>query len=329
MKKFKVVLTDYEYDTLEPEMRVLEQLNAEIITAQCKTEEDVIHIAKDADGIIHQYAPFTKRVIDQLENCKVIARYGIGFDTVDIDAATEKGIFVTNVTDYCLDEVADHAVAMLLTLARKIVTLNNSVKSGEWDYKVSKPIYRLKNRALGLVGFGNIPRNVAKKAQAFGLKVIAYDPFVPAEVAEEMNVDLVELDELCRRSDFISIHTPLNKHTRGMVGFEQFNLMKKEACIINTARGPIIDEQALIEALEQKKIAAAALDVLEKEPINSDHPLLRMENVLLTPHVAFYSEESEMDLKQKTAQNVVDVLKGQLPKYLVNRSVQEKFSLKR
>ncbi|MEH7380527.1 C-terminal binding protein [Bacillus sp. JJ1533] len=327
MKKFKVVITDYEYDTLEPERKVLEQLDVEIITVQCKTEEDLINIAKDADGIIHQYASFTKNVINRLEKCKVIARYGIGFDTVDIDAATEKGIYVANVTDYCLDEVADHTVAMLLTLARKIVTLNNSVKSGEWDYKVSKPICRLKNRVLGLVGFGNIPRNVAPKAQAFGLKIIVYDPIVPTDIAEDMGVDLVELSELCKQSDFISIHTPLNKHTKGMFSFEEFNLMKKDACIINTARGPIIDEKALIEALEQKKIAAAALDVLEKEPINRDHPLIKMDNVLLTPHTAFYSEESERDLKQKTAQNVVDVLQGHLPKYLVNPNVQQRISL--
>lgn len=328
MSKFKVVITDYEFKTIEPELAILQQAGIEVISAQCRTEGEVIALAKDADGIINQYAPITKKVIDQLDKCKVIARYGIGFDTIDVDAATAKGISVANVTDYCIDEVSDHAFALLIASARKVVELNNAVKNGNWDFKVSKPIYRLSDAVLGLVGFGNIPQVLAKKAQAFGIKVIAYDPFVPEAVANEMGVELVELNELCRQSDFVSVHTPLNVHTKGMISDEQFASMKSNAFIINTARGPIIDEQALILALKQKKIAGAGLDVLETEPIAKDNPLLTMDNVIINPHVAFYSEASELDLQRKTAQNVADVAEGFYPKYLVNKGVKDIASLR-
>ncbi|WP_174729116.1 C-terminal binding protein [Mesobacillus harenae] len=328
MSRFKVLVTDFEYDTFAPEQEVLDKLGIELTFAQCRTEDEVIEAAKDADALINQYAPISRKVIESLEKCKVISRYGIGFNTIDVDAATEKGIIVGNVTDYCLDEVSDHAMALLLSSARKVTMLNNTVKGGTWDYKVSIPIFRLRGRTLGLVGFGNIPQTVAKKAQAFGLNVIAYDPFVPETAANQMNVKLVTLDELCERSDFISVHAPLNQHTQGMISYDQFNKMKKEAFIINTARGPVIDEAALIAALQEEKIAGAGLDVLEIEPIKPDNPLLKMDHVILNPHAAFYSVEAEAELKRKVAQNVADVLSGYYPTYLVNRNVKEKVSLK-
>lgn len=206
--------------------------------------------------------------------------------------------------------------------------MNNAVKSGTWDFKVATPIFRLRGRILGLVGFGNIPQSVASKAQAFGLEVIAYDPFIPESVAKQMNVELVSLDELCERSDYISVHVPLNTHTEGMISHEQFNRMKPETFIINTARGPVIDEAALIQALQEGKIAGAGLDVLEVEPIRADNPLLKMDNVIINPHSAFYSVEAEAELKRKTAQNVADVLSGYFPSYVVNKEVKEKLSLK-
>ena len=328
MSQFKVVVTDYEYSSFVPEEEVLNKLGIELTFAQCKTEEDVIEACKDADALINQYAPISRKVIEKLEKCKVISRYGVGFNTIDVEAATEKGIIVGNVTDYCLDEVSNHAMALILSNARKVTLLNNAVKNGNWDFKVAVPIFRLKGRTLGLVGFGNIPQTVAKKAQAFDLKVIAYDPFVSEEVAASKNVELVTLDELCERSDFISVHVPLNQHTEKMISHEQFDKMRKEAFIINTARGPIIDEQALIEALQEGKIAGAGLDVLETEPINPDNPLLKMDNVIINPHSAFYSVEAELELKRKTAENVADVLSGYYPTYLVNRAVKEKVSLK-
>ncbi|GBF10662.1 C-terminal binding protein [Tepidibacillus sp. HK-1] len=328
MKKFKVVVTDFEFQTLEPEKEVLASLDVEFVAVQCKTEEEVIEACKDADGIINQYAPITRKVIENLENCKVIARYGVGVNTIDLDVATEKGIVVGNVTDYSMDEVSDHAFALLLALARKVVKLNHEVKNGVWNFNLGKPVFRLRGRTLGLVGLGRIPQTLAKKAQAFGLNIIAYDPYVPVEVAKGLNVELVELNDLFKQSDYISVHAPLMDSTRGMISDEQFNLAKKEAFIVNTARGSVIDEAALIRALQEGKIAGAGLDVLEFEPIQEDNPLLKMENVIITPHVAWYSEESEIELKRKTAQNVADVLSGYFPTYLVNRELRNKLDLK-
>lgn len=328
MTPFKVVVTDYEYSTFAPEEEVLSRLGVELTLAQCKTEDEVIEACKDADALINQYAPITRRVIEQLQQCKVISRYGVGFNTIDIEAATEKGIVVGNVTDYCLDEVSNHAMALLLSGARKTTLLNNAVKNGVWNFNVAVPIYRLKGRTLGLIGFGNIPQTVAKKAKAFDLEIVAYDPFVPKSVADDLGVQLVSLEELCRQSDFISVHVPLNEHTEKMISHKQFGWMKKEAFIINTARGPIIDEQAMIEALQQERIAGAGLDVLETEPVNPDSPLLGMDQVILNPHAAFYSVEAEIELKRKTAENVADVLSGYFPTYLVNKAVKSKVSLK-
>ena len=185
MKKFKVVVTDFEYESLQPEIDVLSKLDVEFVKAQCKTEDEVIEACKDADGIINQYAPITRKVIEKLENCQVIARYGVGVNTIDVDAATDHGIVVGNVTDYSIDEVSDHGFALIMSLARKVVRLNSEVKEGVWDFNLGKPIFRLRGRTLGLVGLGRIPQALAKKAQAFGLKVVAYDPFMPAEVARE------------------------------------------------------------------------------------------------------------------------------------------------
>ncbi|KJE28747.1 D-isomer specific 2-hydroxyacid dehydrogenase, NAD binding domain protein [Geobacillus kaustophilus] len=328
MERFKVVVTDYEFQTLTPEQEVLSSLNVDFVAAQCRTEDEVIAVCKDADAIINQYAPISAKVIASLEKCKVISRYGVGVNTVDVDAATQKGIIVANVTDYSIDEVSDHALALLLSLARKIVKLNNEVKNGIWNFNVGKPIYRLRGRTLGLVGLGRIPQALAKKAQSFGLNVIAYDPYIPREVANQLNIQLVGLNDLFKQSDYISVHAPLTKDTKGMISDEQFNLAKKELIIVNTARGPVIDEYALIRALQDGKIAGAGLDVTEYEPIQPDNPLLKMENVVITPHVAWYSEESESELKRKTAQNVADVLSGYYPRYLVNPNVREKVRLK-
>ena len=328
MSPFKVVVTDYEYSTFAPEEAVLDKLGIKLTFEQCKTEEDVIAACKDADALINQYAPITRKVIEQLDNCKVISRYGVGFNTIDVDAATEKGIIVGNVTDYCLDEVSNHAMALLLSLARKVTLLNSSVKNGNWDFKVAVPIHRLQGQTLGLVGFGNIPQTVARKARAFDLNVIAYDPFVSPQVAAAQGVELVTLEELCKRSDYLSVHVPLNAQTEGMISRIEFAMMKEEAYIINTARGPIIDEQALIEALQAGAIAGAGLDVLETEPIAADNPLLSMDNVILNPHSAFYSVEAETELKRKTAENVADVLSGYYPTYLVNKTVKDKVLLK-
>lgn len=324
----KVVVTDHEYGELNYETNVLNDENIELVIKRCKTEDDVIAACHDADGIINLYAPITKRVIDALDNCKVITRYGVGVDTIDLNAATEKGIAVGNVPDYGVDEVSDHALALIMNLLRKITTSNQTVKQGIWDNELSKPIRRFNTLTIGLVGFGNIPRRLAQKVQALGFNVIVSDPFVSEEVTKEHNVSSVTLNELCQQADVISVHAPLNNATQGMVGKEQFAVMKKDAYIVNTARGPVIDEEALIEALKTGTVAGAGLDVIEKEPIDSNHPFLTMDNVTLTPHIAGYSEESAVEMRSKTALGIKDVLLfGEYPKYLVNKDVKNNLDL--
>ncbi|WCK56572.1 C-terminal binding protein [Aneurinibacillus sp. Ricciae_BoGa-3] len=323
MKKWKVVVTDWEYEDLRFEQAVLNDESIELIPAQCKTEEEVINVCRDADAIINQYAPLSQRVIESLKKCKVITRYGVGVDTIDLKAATDRGICVANVPDYCVDEVSDHALALLLSWSRKVTLSNKYVKNGVWDFKVTQPIYRLRGRVLGLVGFGKIPQALAEKVKPLGIQVIAYDPYIPEEIAEKQDVTLVSLDELCQQSDFISVHAPLTSSTRGLIGKNEFSLMKDNAVVINTSRGPLIHEESLIEALQKEKIAGASLDVVEGEPISSNHPFLKMDNVILTPHVAWYSEESAAELRTKAAMGVVDVLLYcEYPKYLVNKEVK-------
>ncbi|WP_408955401.1 C-terminal binding protein [Natroniella sp. ANB-PHB2] len=321
MSKFKVLVTDYEYETLQYEEEVLEKVDAEFLKAQCKTEEDVIEAAQDVDGLLVQYAPVGKKVFESLPDLKVVARYGVGVDVVDLEAATEHGVAVVNVPDYCEDEVSDQAFALLMACARKTVLLNTDVKSGSWDFNVAKPIHRLRGSTLGIVGFGKIPRKLAEKAKAFGFEMLVSDPFVEQEVEEEYGVQLVELDELMKRSDYVSVHVPLNEHTKHLIGAKEFELMKESAFIINTARGAVLDEVALITALENDQLAGAGLDVTEEEPIAKDSPLLEMDNVIINPHVGWYSEEAQAELQTKAAQGVADVLTGKNPKYLVNQEV--------
>lgn len=316
-------MTDYEFETLQYEREVLPASQFELVEAQCTTEEEVIRAAHDADALLNQYAPITRKVIERLERCQVIARYGVGVNTIDLQAATDKGIYVANVPDYCRDEVADHALALMLSWLRKIVVAHQEIRGGRWDFKATRPIYRLRGRTLGLVGFGNIPRALAEKAKPLGLQVIAYDPYCQPDAAREHGVELVSLAELCRRADVLSVHAPLTDETRGLIGREQFQLMKREALIVNTSRGPVIDEIALIDALREQQIAGAALDVVEQEPIDRQNPLLAMDNVILTPHVAWYSEEAEQEMRTKAAQSIRDVLLEQrAPVYLVNKQVR-------
>lgn len=329
MSKLKVYVTDYEYASLQEEINEIEKIGAELIPCQCKTEDDVIAACSDAAGLLDQYAPITRRVIESLPNLKVVARYGVGVNTVDLEAATEHGVCVVNVPDYCVDEVSDQAFALLMACARKITLLNDQVKGKGWDYKISKPINRLRGQKLGLLGFGRIPRALAEKAKAFGLELLVYDPFVKAESVEPYGAKLLSLDEVLQAADFISVHVPLTDDTHHLLGEREFAMMKSNAIVINTSRGQLIDEAAMIKALAEKRIAGAGLDVLEDEPTAVDNPLLNMAQVVITPHVAWYSEQSEGELKTKVARGAADVLAGFYPASLVNRQVAEKLSLKK
>ena len=317
--QFKVVFADYDYPSIDIELKQLEQLNAEIIEGQCKTEEELIRLAKDADGIICQYAPFTAKVINALEKCRIISRYGVGVDNIDVKTATEKGIMVAYVPDYCIDEVSNHAIAMIMNFARQISLFDRSTRKKDWDVMIAKPIFRLSEQTIGIIGLGRIGSAVAKKLKNFNVKILAYDPYVKSVID---GVRIVDFQELIEKSDYITIHTPLNEETKQIFTHKIFKQMKKSAYLINTARGGMLDQEALFEALNNKEIKGAALDVLENEPPDwSEIP--QLENLILTPHAAFYSESSFEELKKRTAQAVVDVLQGKSISNLFNPEVLE------
>ena len=310
-----VVVTDSPFPSLDPAKKALEDANAEVIQAPSSSEEDIIKSAEYADAILVTYAKLNENILRSLKNCKAIGRFGIGVDNIDLKVAGELGISVNYVPDYCLDEVSDQAMAMIISMARKIPQSNKLVQSGRWEMPAVVPMYRLRGKTVGLIGFGNIPRLMTPKAQAFGFNVIAADPYAPKELFEKFNVESVTMDELYERSDFISVHAPLLPETKGLVNKEAFKKMKKTAIIVNTARGPLIDEKDLIEALDNKEIGGAGLDVVETEPLPEDSALLGRDNVILAPHTAFYSVEALEELQRKAASDVARVLNGEEPIY--------------
>ncbi len=317
-EQWKVVITDCDHGYVDIEKEEWDRIGAEMTLAQVKSEKDLISACEHADGLLNQYAPLTRAVLERLPKCKVISKYGVGVDSVDLKAATDFGIIVANVPDYCIDEVADHTISLLLTLARKTAFFNQRVKTNQWDFRQGIPIHRIRNKTLGLIGCGRIGREVARKMSVFGVRAIAYDPYI-ADTGGA--VAFVDLDTVLRESDFISIHCSLNESTRHLLGGREFQKMQKKPFIINVARGPIVDEKELIRALNEDRISGAGLDVLEKEPPDPHDPLLKMENVILSPHVAFYSEESIRELKRRAAEGVSAVLMGKWPKAVVNKEV--------
>ena len=312
-----IAVTDSPFPSLDPVRQALQKLDPDLRMSKSASAADIIEVARDADAIIVCYAQITSEVIGGLTRCKVIGRTGLGVDNIDVPAAAARGITVTYVPDYCLREVSDHTMAMLLALARKIPFANKLVQSGRWELPPIVPLRRLEGQVLGLIGFGNIPRAVVPKAKAFGLTVIAHDPFVSKETFASLGVDGVSLDDLYVRSDFISVHAPLTPATRGLVNAAAFAKMKKGALIVNTARGPLIDEPALIAALNSGHLGGAALDVVTTEPLAKESALLGRDNVILTPHTAFYSVEALVELQTKAAADVARVLSGEKPVYPV------------
>lgn len=317
MAQFQVAVSDSVFPNLEPARAVLSKIGAQLQLAEEVKPEAILRVAKDADALFATYAKITAEMIRQMTRCRIISRFGIGVDNVDIPAATERGIVVTKVPDYCIDEVSDHAMALLLSAVRKIPLANSMVHAGRWEMPAVVPIHRLRGTVLGLLGFGRIPQLVAPKAQAFGIRVVSHDPYIPKEVFERARVESVEFKELLKISDYVSIHSPLLPETQGLFNAEAFRQMKPGSYLINTARGPIVDEAALAHALDAGQIAGAALDVMPKEPPTSS-PLFGRPNVIVTPHTSFYSEESLVDLQTKAAEEVVRVLKGEAPKNPVN-----------
>ena len=320
MATYLVAVADSVFPNLDPAREVLSTIGAELQLASDASPEAVLKVASGADALLVTYAKINGDMIRQMKKCRIISRFGIGVDNVDLDAATSAGIVVTKVPDYCIDEVSDHAMALLLAAARKIPMATEQVHSGTWKMPNFVPIHRLRGSVLGLVGFGRIPQLVAPKAKAFGLRVVAYDPFIPKDVFAQAGVEQVEFPQLLKMSDYVSIHTPLTPETKRLFNADAFKQMKRTAYVVNTARGPIVDEAALAAALDAGQIAGAALDVMTEEPpVNS--PLIGNRKVILTPHTSFYSEESLVELQTKASQEVVSVLSGKPPRNPVNPDV--------
>lgn len=314
-----VTISDCDHSSLEIEQSVLTAAGLSLSLQQNKTEDDLIQNMQLANIVLNQYAPFTERVFASLPNLKQIVRYGVGVNNIDLQAATRYGVQVCNVPDYGTHEVADHALAMMLALTRKIPFMNAQVKNGEWDYQASIPIYRHRKQIVGVVGLGRIGGAFAQKVHGLGMRVIAFDPSKQMKGIDESLkfVEFVSFEQLLEQSDIISIHCPADRAYH-MFNAQALQQMKKGSYLVNVSRGGIIDEDALYEAIVNKQISGAALDVCEQEPVAKDSPLLQCENVLITPHMAWYSEQAAMELKRKVAEEAVRFAKGEQVQYSVN-----------
>jgi D-3-phosphoglycerate dehydrogenase / 2-oxoglutarate reductase len=314
-----VAVTDHVFPDLEQEREALARAGHELrFEANATTPKEVARAVAGADAVLNCYAPMPAEVIRGLDRCVVIARYGIGLDTVDLDEATSKGILVTNVPDYCIDEVSDHALALILALARGVVRLDRHVHAGSWTPTDARPLHRLRGRTAGLVGFGRIARALAAKLAALGLRVVASDPFLSDDAIREGGAEPVSFDDLLASSDVVSIHAPLTPDSRHLLGERELRSLRPGAILVNTSRGPLIDVDALRSVLAAGRLGGVGLDVLEVEPPEADDPLLARDDVVITPHAAFYSEESRRELQRKAVEQVVEALAGRTPPYAVN-----------
>jgi D-3-phosphoglycerate dehydrogenase len=307
---------------------VAESLGGKIVRVQCTTEEEVIDACRDADAAMGAIEPYSKRVVDQLDNCQIIAQFSVGYDQVDVEAATERGIIVVNVPDYCIEEVSETALSFILALNRKIFRLDKVTREGKWTGEALGtvfPLLNLQGQTLGLVGFGRIARALASKAQALGMKIIAHDPYILAEVARAQGAELVDLAQLLADSDFVSVHVPYTEESHHLFGLEQFKKMKSTAYFLNTGRGAVVDETALHTALTEGHIQGAAIDVMEEEPPDSRNLLFGLDNIIITPHTAAMSNTSLAELMRRPIEEVARVFRGQWPRSFVNPKVKERF----
>ncbi len=316
-----VLVTDHPWPSLEPEREILSDVDGRLVLAPSGEEDQLIELARDADAILTCFARVTERVVQAAPGLRVIGRYGIGVDNIAVAEATARGILVTNTPSYCTDEVAEHTLALMLTLARRIGAFNQAVHAGNWELASGQPIHRLRGQTLGIIGLGEIGSALAGRARALGLNVLAYHPRRESGSIRDNGAEPVSLRELAERSDFISLHVPLREDTRGLVDAEFLRAMKPTAFLVNTARGAVIDQPALVQALREGWIAGAGIDVVVPERLPEDDPLLALPNAIITPHVAYYSEESLVDLGTLAAENVAAVLGGREPASIVNPEV--------
>lgn len=317
-----ILVTKHIFGDLDIEREITSAAGVELVDRDIETPEAVAEAIEEtgADAVALTYAQISRSVLEDAD-LEAVGRYGIGVDSVDVPAATENGTVVVNVPSYAVDEVSTHAFALLFACARSITTYDRDIKDGGWDWRVGAPISRLSESTLGLVGFGKIPRRVAEKAAGFDFETIAYDPYVDAESMDGQGVEKVGLDELLERSDFVSVHSPLTEETRGMFDSAAFERMKGSAVLINTGRGPVVDVEALHTALEAGEIAGAGLDVLPEEPPTDDEPIVDRKDVIVSPHAAWYSEASIVELRETLFSDLVGILEGEEPKNPVNPEV--------
>ena len=311
-----ILFADHDYHDISLERDLLDRHGIRLDVAQCKTEDEVIAAAKDARGILLQYAPITERVVTALPRLGIVSRIGAGFDTIDTEACARHGVWVANSPDYGVGEVATHALALALALVRNVVGWNRDIGAGRWHYTTAGPIRRASELTLGIVGLGRIGKRMAHVSRDVFKRVVAADPYLidgdfPAYVGRG------SLDEVFAQSDVVSLHTPLNAETRGMIDSRVIGLMKPGSYLVNTSRGAVVDVDAALAALDRGTLAGLALDVLPVEPVPADSRLLSNPRVILTPHAAFYSVESEKELRRKAAQNLVTWLATGRPDYVV------------
>ncbi|MCC7354084.1 MAG: C-terminal binding protein [Anaerolineae bacterium] len=325
---YRVLVTDYVWPSLDMERETLARVDAELLVAPTGQEAELRALAPEADAILTCFKRVSAETIAAAPRCLVISRYGVGVDNMDVAAATAHGIVVTNVPDYCVDEVSDHTLALLLCAARRVMVYDRSVRDGAWDARIAMPIPRLRGLTLGIIGYGRIGRAVARKAAAFGLQILVSDPGTTAEEAEREGVAVADMDTLLREADFVTLHAPLTAATQNLLGEEAVRKMKPTAWLVNTARGGLVDTAALAAALREGRLGGAALDVLPQEPLPAGDPLRLLPNVILTPHVAFYSEGSLQELEAKAAEHVAQVLRGEVPTNVVNPAVLRQANLR-
>lgn len=313
--KETIYISDCDHENIDIEKKIIEEGNLSLKLLQCKSEEDVIENCREAKVLINQYAPITKKVIESLPQLKLVVRYGVGVNNVDLISATENNVQVCNVPDYGMNEVADHALALMLSLTRKIVKMDKITHSGKWDYTESIPLYRHSEQIVGVIGVGRIGKAFISKVQALGCNVIAYDKYFNGEIP---GVKMVSFEDLIRSSDVISIHCP-SDNAMNLIGEKELKEMKKGCYLINVSRGGIINEEALYKALRGNYIGGAALDVVLREPLEKTSPLFTLDNFICTPHMAWYSEEAAKELKRKVAEESIRFLKGEKVHYAVNK----------
>lgn len=320
LANFKVFMTDTIFPDSVIEEEELAKIGAQLQISSDKTSSAFITEGHDCDAMLVVYAPVGEEVIRKLDKCRIIVRTGIGVNNIDVDAATEKKIMVCNVPDYCIEEVADHTIALFLSGIRKVSYLNQKVKGGQWDVTLAKPVPRLRGKKYGVLGCGAIGREVATRAQAFGMDIYGYDPYLSDERLSSLGITRVaSIEEIFSTVDFFSLHMPLTEETHHLINESTLSLMKPSTFFVNTSRGPLVNQKDLYQALVEKRIAGAALDVLETEPPEAPFALAGLDNIILTPHAAFYSDESEIELRRKAALEIVRALTGNNPKNWVNK----------